>query len=93
MPAAEVAVDDGLVRRLLDEQHPDLAGLRLRLLANGWDNVVYRLGGELCVRLPRRQVAAVLVEHEQRWLPQLAPRLSLPIPAPLRVGAPADGYP
>ncbi|HKA03040.1 MAG TPA: aminoglycoside phosphotransferase family protein [Acidimicrobiales bacterium] len=93
MPAAEVDVDERLVRRLLAAQHPDLAGRSLVLFANGWDNVMYRLGADLVVRLPRRQVAAVLVDHEQRWLPILAPRLPLPIPAPVRIGRPGDGYP
>jgi aminoglycoside phosphotransferase (APT) family kinase protein len=93
MPAAEVDVDEDLVHALLAAQHPDLADRPLRLLANGWDNVSYRLGGDLVVRLPRREVAAVLLEHEQRWLPALAPRLSLPIPAPVRVGRPQGAYP
>jgi aminoglycoside phosphotransferase (APT) family kinase protein len=93
MPAAEVAVDDGLVRALLAEQHPDLAGLPLALAANGWDNVLFRLGADLAVRLPRRALAVPLVEHEQRWLPELAPHLPLPIPAPVRVGEPGHGYP
>jgi len=93
MPAAEVDVDEELVQALLAAQHPDLAGLPLRLLANGWDNVSYRLGTDLVVRLPRREVAAVLLEHEQRWLPVLAPRLPLPIPAPVRIGRPQGTYP
>ena len=93
MPAAEVTVDADVVRALLRDQHPDLADLELRRVAFGWDNVVFRLGDDLAVRLPRRQQAAALVEHEQRWLPQLAPRLPLPIPAPVRVGRPASGYP
>jgi aminoglycoside phosphotransferase (APT) family kinase protein len=93
MPAAEVDVDETLVRRLLAEQCPKLAGQLLRLVAFGWDNVVYRLGGELVVRLPRRQIAAVLIEHEQRWLPQLAVHLPLPIPAPVFAGRPGSGYP
>ncbi len=38
-------------------------------------------------------MSAVLVEHEQRWLPELAPRLPLPVPAPLRLGRPGRGYP
>ena len=49
-------------------------------LTEGWDNVIYRLGDELTVRLPRRTMAAELVEHEQRWLPDLAPRLPAPDP-------------
>ena len=92
-PPAEVDVDADLVRRLLAVQHGDLAELPLTLLANGWDNVLFRLGGDLVVRLPRRSLAAALVEHEQTWLPLLAPRLPLPTPAPTRLGKPALGYP
>jgi aminoglycoside phosphotransferase (APT) family kinase protein len=93
MPAAEVPVDVDLVRRLLEEQHPDLAERPLALVANGWDNAIFRLGDDLAVRLPRRALAVPLVEHEHRWLPDLAPRLPLPIPAPVRVGRPGCGYP
>jgi len=93
MPAAEIDITEGLVRRLLDEQHPDLADLQIRPLANGWDNVIFRLGDELTVRVPRRQMAARLVEHEQQWLGVLAPRLSIPIPVPTRVGVPSDQFP
>ena len=71
MPAANIDVTEQLVRRLLTQQFPDLAGLPLRLAANGWDNAIFRLGSNLAVRLPRREAAAHLIEHEQRWLPQL----------------------
>ena len=93
MPAAEVSVSPGLVRRLLAAQQPDLARLPIEVMANGWDNLVCRLGSELVVRLPRRAVAAELVVHEQRWLPVLAPRLPLPVPVPVRAGLPGLGYP
>jgi aminoglycoside phosphotransferase (APT) family kinase protein len=93
MPAAEIDIDEPLVRRLLAAQHPDLAGLPLALVANGWDNAIFRLGGDLAVRLPRRQLGADLVVNEQRWLPELASRLPLPVPVPLRVGLPSDEYP
>ena len=36
MPAAEVEVSADLVRRLLADQHPDLARLPVEFLANGW---------------------------------------------------------
>lgn len=93
MPAAEVDVTAKLVRRLLREQHPDLAGHSVEVLANGWDNVVFRLGGELAVRMPRREAAAAILRNEQRWLPVLAPRLPLPVPEPVRTGEPGSGYP
>jgi len=94
-PAAEVTVDVSLVRALLADQHPDLADRRLSVAANGWDNVVVRLGDDLAVRLPRRTVAARLIEHEQRWLPEIARRVApvVPVPEPVRLGRPALGYP
>ncbi|MDH4074987.1 MAG: aminoglycoside phosphotransferase family protein [Acidimicrobiia bacterium] len=93
MPAAEMAVDEPLVRRLLAAQFPASVGLPLRREANGWDNVVYRLGPALAVRLPRRQAGAELVLNEQRWLPVLAPALPLPVPIPVLAGHPGEGYP
>jgi aminoglycoside phosphotransferase (APT) family kinase protein len=94
-PAAEVDVDVPLVRALLHDQHPDLAGLPLAVAANGWDNVIVRLGDELAVRLPRRAAAAALIEHEQRWLPEIARRVApvAPVPVPVRTGRPALGFP
>ena len=93
MPAADVEVSADLVRRLLADQHPDLARLPVEFLANGWDNELYRVGDELVARLPRRALGAQIITNEQRWLPGLAPRLPLPIPCPERTGVPACGYP
>ncbi|RLE25676.1 MAG: phosphotransferase, partial [Actinobacteria bacterium] len=93
MPAAEIDITEDLVRRLLDEQHPDLAELVIAPLANGWDNAIFRLGDKFTVRVPRRQMSARLVEHEQQWLGLLAPRLAIPIPVPVRVGVPSDLFP
>lgn len=92
-PEAEVAIDASLIRRLLQAQHPDLAARPLRIVAHGWDNVLARLGDDLVVRLPRRAQAAALIEHEQRWLPALAPGLPLPVPVPLRAGVAGEGFP
>jgi aminoglycoside phosphotransferase (APT) family kinase protein len=91
-PIAEVTIDEGLVARLIQEQHPDLAG-RLTVIGSGWDNDVYRLGDDLCVRLPRRRVAVDLILNEQRWLPLLADQVGVPIPTPVRVGRPSRDYP
>ncbi|RMI01311.1 aminoglycoside phosphotransferase family protein [Cellulomonas triticagri] len=85
-PPAEVDLTADLVRALLTDQHPDLADLPIHLAAHGWDNATFRLGADLAVRLPRREAAARLVEHEQRWLPELARRCPLAVPTPVRVG-------
>jgi aminoglycoside phosphotransferase (APT) family kinase protein len=92
-PAADIEIEEALVRTLLREQHPDLAHLPLQSMDSGWDNAMFRLGEALVVRLPRRVAATHLIEHEQEWLPQLAPLLPIPVPAPVRVGRPADRYP
>ena len=92
-PAAEVAIDAALVRGLLADQHPDLADRTLAHVSGGWDNEIYRLGDDRLVRLPRRQVAAALTRNEQRFLAEIAPRLPLAVPVPLRVGAPGRDYP
>lgn len=95
-PAAEVVIDEALVRRLLESQAPDLADLPLRLVAEGWDNAVWRLGDDRAVRLPRRTLAAPLVTHEHLALPAIARRLEptgIRVPAPLVAGRPDAGYP
>ena len=92
-PPGDVTIDPSLVHTLLEDQHPDLAHLPLADAGHGWDNHLYTLGNDLAVRLPRRAAAAGLIEHEQRWLPDIATRLPLPVPVPVRVGVPGRGYP
>lgn len=92
-PLAEIDVDERMVRDLLVAQHPDLAGPPLCFFDAGWDNSLWRAGDDLLVRMPRREAAAELVLHEQRWLPGLARSLPLPVPAPLRTGTPSGVYP
>lgn len=90
---AEADIDEGLIVRLLEEQAPHLAGLRAMKVTDGWDNAVWRLGDALAIRITRRAVAVDLHRHEQRWLPVLAPRLPLPVPAPVIVGVPSARFP
>ena len=91
-PPAEVTLTVEDVDRLIASQHPSLRG-PLELVAHGWDNDLFRLGDDLAVRLPRRQLAAPLIEHEQRWLPRIAERMPVPIPAPVALGVPTETYP
>ena len=92
-PDAEEELTPELAAALLADQHPDLAELPLQLVEAGWDNVMFRLGDDLALRLPRRALAAPLIVHEQTWLPRLAGRLPVMAPVPVRVGAPGRGYP
>ena len=92
-PASDFQIGESLARALLEQQHPDLAHLPIQTLDAGWDNTMFRLGEQYCVRLPRREAAAALIENEQTWLPRLARQLSLSIPCPFRFGKPALGYP
>lgn len=98
-PSAEVEITAGLVRGLIRAQAPHLAELAqaaLRHEADGWDCSVWRLGEDLAVRLPRRALAAPLVQHEQQVLPAIAARLAasgLGVPAPVIAGRPGSGYP
>lgn len=94
MHADEVDVDVCLVRRLVDAQFPQWAGLALHPVPSaGTDNALYRLGDDMAVRLPRIEWAASDVDKENQWLPRLAPLLPVAIPIPLAKGEPAEGYP
>ncbi|MFF3766295.1 aminoglycoside phosphotransferase family protein [Streptomyces sp. NPDC001922] len=92
--ADEVRTDAALVRRLVAGQFPDWAGLPVRPLpSSGTDHRVYRLGDALSVRMPRVAGAVKQAVTEAQWLPVLAPRLPLPIPAQVAVGRPDGDYP
>lgn len=93
MPAAGIDVTHGLVRRLLEEQRPDLATLPLTRIANGWDNVIFRLGPSYAVRLPRRSEAVELIVKEQAYLPGYERRSPVPIPGLVFSGRPSRDYP
>ncbi|MFD5537084.1 aminoglycoside phosphotransferase family protein [Streptomyces sp. NPDC127079] len=87
----EITAD--LVRDLLREQHPDLAGLAIREVVGGWGNQMWRLGDELAVRMQRMDPSPDAQIKERRWLPVLAPRLPLPVPTPVRFGEPSERFP
>ncbi|MFF0250832.1 aminoglycoside phosphotransferase family protein [Streptosporangium sandarakinum] len=93
MTDIEIEITADLVRDLLQEQHPDLAGLAIGEVAGGWGNHMWRLGDELAVRMQRMDPTPELQLKERRWLPVLAPRLPLPVPTPVRFGEPSERFP
>ena len=92
--AQKVEIDEALVGRLIAAQFPEWAGLPITpAVPQGWDNRTFRLGADLSVRLPSAEGYSPQVEKEHRWLPFLASRLTLPIPAPVALGMPGPGFP
>lgn len=89
----EVAIDTAGVARLLRRQAPQWARLALTPAGAGTDNLMFRLGAELVVRLPRHPGTAGDVDKEQTWLPRLAPQLPLEVPTPVLHGRPDEDYP
>lgn len=90
----EVDIDTALVARLLTEQFPQWGGAPIEVVASsGTDNVTFRVGDDLAVRLPRTEQMQGQVEMDLAWMPRLSPHLPLAIPEPLALGAPGAGYP
>jgi aminoglycoside phosphotransferase (APT) family kinase protein len=93
-PTDAPTIDVALVSRLVRDQFPQWAHLPIHPVdVGGWDNRTFRLGDTLSARLPSGPGYEPQVEKEQQWLPFLAERLPLPVPAPLAQGRPGHGYP
>ncbi len=95
-PAAERALDESQVRELLGSAPHDLHDLPLRLVAEGWDNAIWRLGDRHAVRLPRRERSAPLTLHEQQALPVIAPMLrevGVRVPSVVHAGTATASFP
>lgn len=90
----ELPVDISLVRRLVARSLPEQASLRFEpLTASGSSNVLFRLGDDLLVRLPRQPGGSVTIEKEARWLPMIADGVTVAVPEVVVVGVPGFGYP
>jgi aminoglycoside phosphotransferase (APT) family kinase protein len=86
-------ITPAVAARLVATQFPQWADLPVVPVAlDGWDNTTFRLGDELAVRLPSADAYVAQVEKEHRWLPVLAAHLPLPIPEPVAMGRPGDGF-
>lgn len=93
-PDGRAGIDVDLVRRLLEAQFPQWAGLPLAPVeVDGWDNRTYRLGTTMTVRLPTAAGYVPAVAKENEWLPRLAPALPVAVPPVLGLGEPGEGYP
>jgi aminoglycoside phosphotransferase (APT) family kinase protein len=90
----EIPIDVLLITKLLHRQFLQWSNLPLSpVQSDGTDNALYRLGTDMCIRLPRIPSAAEQVEKEHKWLPHLASQLPLAIPNILERGRPSEDYP
>jgi aminoglycoside phosphotransferase (APT) family kinase protein len=89
----ELEIDEPLVRSLLEEQFPEWADLPLERAGDGTVNVIYRLGDELSVRLPRRGGEWADQEREAAILTAVGGRLPVAVPEVRGIGRPGRGYP
>jgi aminoglycoside phosphotransferase (APT) family kinase protein len=87
-------ITPALAARLVAAQFPQWADLPVRDVdLKGHDNVTFRLGDHLSVRMPSGDNYVPQVGKEHRWLPELARHLPLRIPEPVARGVPGCGYP
>src|SRR5436190_11258800 len=90
----ELEITVSTVTTLIAEQFPQWAHLSItQVEQGGWDNRTFQLGTEMSIRLPSAQCYAAKVSIEQKWLPLLAPHITLRIPDPIAMGVPGNNYP
>ncbi len=90
--AAEATVDEGLARRLIGAQFPDLELRSIHPLGQGWDMTVWQVDEQWVFRFPRREMVIPGLLNEIELLPRIAPLLPLPIPIPTFLGEPSPEY-
>lgn len=74
MHDSEIDIDIQLVRQLISTQFPKWATLPIKQVSSaGTDNALYRLGTDMCVRLPRLPDLENDIDKELLWLPRLTP--------------------
>src|SRR4051794_40855682 len=91
----QIDVDVDVVRGLLAEHQPHLAGLAITpVVSTGTVNALFRIGDDLVARLPLQADWEEGIEREWRWIPWLTPRVtSVRLPEPIFKGRASDVYP
>ena len=92
-PPAHGSISRSLARTLLEAQAPELAHLEIGERFDGWDMVVFRLGSELSLRLPRVAAAVAPLERENRLLSTVGAGWTFPHPRVVATGGAQGEYP
>ncbi len=86
-------IDEVLVKNLLLDQFPTWAHLKIKQVeSSGTDNAIFRLGSDMCVRLPKVDWASGDAKNEQAILASLK-KLPLFTPRVFALGLPNKSYP
>lgn len=98
MHTDQLDVTTAIVRRLIDDQFPELRDLAIEEVASdGTVNAIYRVGNNLAARFPLRDqdpsASRLWLESEARASRELASCSPAPTPMPVAIGAPGHGYP
>ncbi|MEU5945246.1 aminoglycoside phosphotransferase family protein [Micromonospora sp. NPDC047465] len=98
MHADQVDVTADVVTALVADQFPRWRGLPVRPVTSyGTVNALFRLGEDIVLRFPLQPgVGPELREdlrREQEDARRLAPHVPLPVPEPVALGEPGEGYP
>ena len=92
--AGEIDISTALAANLIAEQFPQWAGLPIRLVRSaGTECVLYRLGDDLVIRMPRRPGESLGALLTQGVLSRLAPFLPVRVPELIADGRPTKDYP
>ena len=89
----ELPIDADLAASLIRRERPEWANMPLTPAGGGTDNVMFRLGDGLLVRMPRTPAGVGSLRKERTWMPRLAPALPVRIPEPVHAGSPSDAFP
>lgn len=87
-------VNETLAKNLIAQQFSEYRHLPIaQILPGGNDHSTFRLGNDMTIRFPNSAKYAQQTEKEFILLPQIAQHVSLKIPEPVHLGAPALEYP
>ena len=92
--ANELSISDALAHDLLSAHAPRFAELPLTRLDNtGSTNVLFRMGDEYLLRLPRQPGGGECIAKEHRWLPIIGPSIPCAVPDVLRLVEASNKFP
>lgn len=78
---------------MIGRQFPELKPVIVKVLGEGFDNSVFLVNSQYVFRFPRREIAANLIQTENKLLPVIALQMPIPVPNPAFQGIPEDNYP